>query len=63
MTLIQIIAKAIGKMWSFVTTILLIAVLVALVFFLLMVFMPDAMLRAIDIIKSLLTEVGIVGFG
>lgn len=63
MALIQLITKAIGKIWSFVITVFLIAVIVTLVFLLLTVFMPDAVLRAINIIKSLLTEVGIVGFG
>ena len=63
MAFIQIVLKAIGKIWSFVSVAFLVAVLIAFIFFLLTVFMPDAILRAIDIIKTLLTEVGIVGFG
>ena len=63
MGVIQLIAKGIGKIWSFATTLILIALVVSLVVFGLTIFMPDAMMRALDIVKGWLMEVGIVGTG
>lgn len=63
MEFIQLIAKAIGKVWSFSTTIILIAIVIAFVVFVLAVLMPNNILQAVDIIKGWFTEVGIVGTG
>jgi hypothetical protein len=63
MEIVQIIAKAISKIWSFVTAMILIAVVIAFVIIILTVLMPDNVLQAVDIITGWLTEVGIVGSG
>lgn len=63
MLFIQLIAKAIGKVWSFITAIILIVVLAAIALFGLTIVMPANVLMALDIVKTWLTEVGIVGFG
>lgn len=54
MKLIEIIASAIGKIWSLCSIILVIALLAGIIIFGLTVFMPDNVLRAIDIIKGLI---------
>lgn len=57
MKLIDIISGAIGKVWSFITTIILITFLSALVFFGLTVFMPEQVLGAIEIVTNLINKV------
>lgn len=58
MEVFQIITKAIGKVWSFATTMLLIAVIIAFVFFVAMVIMPSDVLNAIELIKGLIHQGG-----
>ena len=58
MAVLQIITKAIGKVWSFVTKALLIAVIIAFVFFVAMVIIPDDVLNAIELIKGLIRQGG-----
>ena len=55
--------KAIGKVWSFATIMALIATLAAFVIFIITIAMPENVSRALEIVKSFLTEVGIVGSG
>ena len=54
MRFFEIIASGIGKVWSFVTSIATICLVGGLTFFGLMVFMPEDVLQAIDIIKTLI---------
>ena len=63
MKFIQLMTRAISKLWNFATTVFFIAVIIAFVVFVLLVLMPDAVLGAISIITGWLTEVGIVGSG
>jgi hypothetical protein len=55
MTFIQLVAKAIGKIWSFVTVMIYIAIIIAFVFFLATVIFPDNVQNAIDLIASYVT--------
>lgn len=54
MKLIEIISNAIGKIWGFATTIILIAILSGISIFLITVFFPDQIMNAINIFKNLL---------
>ena len=54
MRLIEIIAGGIGKVWSFLTSIVTICLVGGMAIFGLTVFYPDSVLRAIDIIKNLI---------
>ena len=58
MEVFKIIASAIGKIWSFATTMLLIALIMAFVFFVSMVIMPDKVMCAIELIKGLIQQGG-----
>lgn len=58
MAVFQIIAKAIGKVWAFVTRLILIAVIIAFVFCVAMVIIPDDVLNAIELIKGLIHQGG-----
>ena len=57
MKFLEIISGAIGKVWSFITTLILITFLSALVFFGLTVFMPEQVLNAIEIVTNLISKV------
>ena len=48
------IAKAIDKIWRFCTRLIVIALFMAFILFLLAVIMPDNVLKAVEILKSLL---------
>lgn len=64
MKLIQLMAKAIGEIWSFATKAILIALIAAFVFFAVTVMFPDNVMQAIEIVKGLLQGGGaIVGSG
>lgn len=52
MAFIRAVAKAIGKIWSFAKIITLFVVVFAMVVFILAVFMPDEVLRALDIVTG-----------
>ena len=58
MAFFQMIAKAIGKVWSLVTTLILIAIIIAFVFFGAMVLIPNDVLNAIELIKGLIHQGG-----
>lgn len=53
MKIVELIAKAIGKIWSFVATTICIASTATFVLFVIAVFFPDNIKVAIDIVKSL----------
>ena len=63
MKFIQLMTKAISKLWNFATAVFMIAVIIAFVVFILLVLMPDSVLGAVGIVTGWLTEVGIVGSG
>ena len=52
MTFIQLVAKAVGKIWSFLTSMIFIAIFVAFVFFLATVIFPENVQNAIDLIAN-----------
>lgn len=54
MKIIELIAKGIGKVWDFCTDITKILILAVSVVFILTVIMPDHMVQAIEIVKSLI---------
>ena len=54
MKLFEYLLKGIGSVWSFVATIATIGFISAIAFFGLTVFMPDQVLKAIEIIKNLI---------
>ena len=54
MKLIEIIAGGIGKVWSFIVALITIGLVGGIGLFGLTVFMPDNVLRAIEIIKNLI---------
>lgn len=54
MKFLEIIASAIGRVWSFATTIILISFISAIVFFGFTVFMPEQIINAVNIFKNLL---------
>ena len=58
MAVLKIITKAIGKVWAFVTTLILIAVIIAFAFCVAMVIIPDDVLNAIELIKGLIHQGG-----
>lgn len=51
---LRVIVKAIGKIWNFATRILSVAVIAAFIFAILTIFMPDNVLRAVEIFKGLI---------
>ena len=59
----KVMIKAIGKVWSFATTMALITALATFVFFTLAIAMPNNVAKAIEIVKCCVTEVEIVGTG
>lgn len=63
MAFLKAMLNAIGKIWSFATKAIGFTVVVTIALFVLTVFMPDNVLKALDIVRNLLMEVGIVGFG
>ena len=54
MRLIELIAGGIGKVWSFATSIATICLVGGMALFGLTVFMPDNVLRAIEIVQNLI---------
>ena len=55
MRLIELIAGGIGKVWSFLIALTTISLVCGVALFGLTVFMPDNVLRAIEIIKNLIS--------
>lgn len=58
MTFMQLVANAIGKIWSFTTTMIIIAIFIVFVFFLATVIFPENVQNAIALIASYLTSTG-----
>lgn len=54
MKLIEILASAVGKIWGFATTLILIAILFGIGFFAISIFLPEQLINAINILKNLL---------
>lgn len=57
MKLIEIISGAIGKVWNFATTILKSGLVFSMAIFVISIFMPDNVLRAIEIAKNLIFKI------
>jgi hypothetical protein len=53
MRLIELIASCIGKVWSFVFSLITICLVAVIMFFGITIFMPDNVVRAIEIFRSL----------
>lgn len=62
-TVAKVIVKAIGNVWSFATIMAFITALATFILFTLTIVMPENVAKAIEIIKSLGTEVEIVASG
>lgn len=58
MTLLDYIAKGILSVWKFTTNIFTILLFVSFLAIILMVFMPDNVIKAIEIIKSIFMQGG-----
>lgn len=54
MKLIEILASGIGKVWNFLASTVTIGLVGGMLFFGLMVFMPNEVLNAIEILKTLI---------
>jgi ABC-type phosphate transport system auxiliary subunit len=54
MKIVEMIAKAINKVWNFISLIAIIGLISAVVLFGISVFMPDNVVKVIEIIKGLL---------
>ena len=64
MELLMMIVKAIGKLGGFVMLIVGVCILVSVATFFHMIYMPDEVLKAINMVMALFgKEVFIVGFG
>lgn len=53
MKFLDLIAKAIGGLWKFVTTTFSLVLISAIAVFVIAIFMPDEVLQAIEIVKGL----------
>lgn len=53
MKFLELVTKGIGKVWRFVTSIVMVCLISAVVLFCIAVFMPDNVLKAIEIIKGI----------
>jgi predicted MFS family arabinose efflux permease len=55
MKFFSIIGKAIAKAWGFCTTIFKICLIASIVMFILTIFMPDNVMKAIEIVRGLIS--------
>lgn len=54
MKFIEFIAKGIGKVWSFCATLIILSITILSVLFIITAFVPDSILRAMEIFKSVI---------